>query len=152
MSRRRYEFNKGPDVIWAVLADSVPPVIVDALDASGIEVCEPEIPETINQNRPIYSPDDPYNSILGALLALDHLDSQRANLLRLLIERNGEWLTKEHLRWKTSSAQADRRWRELRQDKWPLETRPIGSGEWLVRLNLDPDDLDKARRLYSDAV
>lgn len=128
--------DEDDNVLWEVLAHDMPAemfrsVLFD-LDVRIRRVSTPRPGTKVYD----YSVHDPVNSIKAAREHAARRETQLGNVLMLLLDRDGGWVSRDEIR-RAGGEEGPRRVRELRKLNWPVETKQLARGAaWHVRLNL----------------
>ena len=124
-------------VRWEVLVHDLPDqTLTTALRSIGYRVQRAVEPRIAGPLPLTYSERDPANSVRAAREYASRHDRKISNVLVLLIDRSGEWVSKDEI-CKVGGDQGDKRARELRQRNWPIEVRQLRAEQsWHYRLNL----------------
>ena len=134
-------------VFWAVNATGLPRsggAVDSALRAAGLRAVVANAPVGPSRFAINYSDLDPTASIDAAREHHDKRATQVSSLLMLLLSRPGHWFTREDVR-KVAGDSGDRRFREIRDANWPVESRPGENRTHEVRINF-PDNTPRSRR------
>ena len=132
--------NGNDDDVWEVLVHDFPSTnIRSAFARAGLTIRRASVP----RNGPLslnYSDLDPAASVEAAREHAARRETQLGNALMLLIDRAGEWVSREDIR-RAAGDSGDRRVRELRDRNWPVEiSQRVEGAAWHVRLVLPVND------------
>lgn len=124
-------------VYWAVNATGLPRSggrVDAALKAAGLTARIANAPVGKTRFAVVYSTLDPVASIEAARAHHAKRETQVSSLLMLLLSRPGHWFSREDVR-KVAGDSGDRRFREIRDANWPVESRPTAAGPNEVRIH-----------------
>jgi hypothetical protein len=143
MSKRATRFkaevlDSDDNVVWEVLVHDWPsPKLAALFRLHGFKARQPVKPSTEPKDPfPVFSPLDPANSIRAFEEFAARRDTKTVRMLEYMLKIPGVWIEREVVR-QVAGDSGDRRYRELRQNGWPVEIQQQRGGlPWAVRLNV----------------